>query len=106
MSDAAIEVTGLCKSFEKGRIAALNGMDLRVEAGEFVALRRGHIEVVGIGEEGPVGFAVPLLAWFAGRGALPPARRTASRATPSSDSALRAASSSTTLPTRSASGYW
>jgi 4-amino-4-deoxy-L-arabinose transferase-like glycosyltransferase len=26
--------------------------------------------------KGPVGFAVPLLAWFAGRGALPPLRRT------------------------------
>jgi putative ABC transport system ATP-binding protein len=38
MSEAAIEVRGLRKSFDRGRIEALRGMDLRVEAGEFVAV--------------------------------------------------------------------
>jgi len=38
MSELAIDVRGLRKSFEDGRIAALNGMDLTVSAGEFVAI--------------------------------------------------------------------
>jgi putative ABC transport system ATP-binding protein len=35
---AAIDVTGVGKSYEEGRIRALDGMDLRVGAGEYVAL--------------------------------------------------------------------
>ena len=38
MSELAIDVRGLAKSFEAGRIRALNGMDLAVETGEFVAI--------------------------------------------------------------------
>jgi len=38
MSELAIEVRGLEKSFEEGRIKALNGMDLAVSTGEFVAI--------------------------------------------------------------------
>jgi len=40
MSDGrpAIQIRGLVKSFEKGRINALNGVDLDVHAGEFVAI--------------------------------------------------------------------
>jgi ABC-type lipoprotein export system ATPase subunit len=38
MSELAIEVRGLRKSFEDGRIVALDGMDLAVAAGEFVAV--------------------------------------------------------------------
>ena len=38
MSELAIEVRGLEKSFEEGRIKALNGMDLIVATGEFVAI--------------------------------------------------------------------
>ena len=40
MSDTAavIEVAGLVKAFEKARIPALNGADLHVDRGEFVAL--------------------------------------------------------------------
>jgi putative ABC transport system ATP-binding protein len=38
MSELAVEVQGLEKSFEDGRIRALNGMDLAVAAGEFVAI--------------------------------------------------------------------
>jgi ABC-type lipoprotein export system ATPase subunit len=36
--DPIIDVRGLSKSFEGGRIPALRGADLRVQAGEFVAL--------------------------------------------------------------------
>ena len=35
---AAVEAQGVVKTFEDGRIRALNGLDLRVEEGEFVAL--------------------------------------------------------------------
>ncbi len=35
---AAVEAQGVVKTFEGGRIRALNGLDLRVEEGEFVAL--------------------------------------------------------------------
>ena len=35
---AAVEAQGVVKTFEDGRIHALNGLDLRVEQGEFVAL--------------------------------------------------------------------
>lgn len=35
---AAVEAQGVVKTFEDGRICALNGLDLRVEEGEFVAL--------------------------------------------------------------------
>jgi len=35
---AAVEAQGVVKTFEDGRIHALNGLDLRVEKGEFVAL--------------------------------------------------------------------
>ena len=38
MSELAIEVRGLEKSFEEGRIKALNGMELTVATGEFVAI--------------------------------------------------------------------
>lgn len=38
MSDAAITVRGVRKSFEDGRIAALDGMDMEVQPGEFVAI--------------------------------------------------------------------
>jgi putative ABC transport system ATP-binding protein len=38
MSELAIEVRGLEKSFEEGRIKALNGMDLTIANGEFVAI--------------------------------------------------------------------
>jgi putative ABC transport system ATP-binding protein len=38
MSEPAIEVRGLEKSFEEGRIAALTGMDLTVASGELVAI--------------------------------------------------------------------
>ena len=38
MSEPAIDARGVRKSFEEGRINALNGMDLTVEAGEFVAI--------------------------------------------------------------------
>jgi putative ABC transport system ATP-binding protein len=38
MSEPAIEVRGLEKSFEEGRIAALTGMDLAVASGELVAI--------------------------------------------------------------------
>jgi putative ABC transport system ATP-binding protein len=38
MSDVAIDVSGVHKSYEDGRIQALAGMDLRVGAGEYVAL--------------------------------------------------------------------
>lgn len=38
MSDAAIHVAGVRKAFEDGRILALDGMDLEVEQGEFVAI--------------------------------------------------------------------
>lgn len=35
---AAVEAQGIVKTFEDGRIRALDGLDLRVEEGEFVAL--------------------------------------------------------------------
>jgi putative ABC transport system ATP-binding protein len=38
MSEPAIDVRGVRKSFESGRINALNGMSLAVEPGEFVAI--------------------------------------------------------------------
>ena len=38
MSELAISAHGVRKSFEEGRIVALAGMDLEVEAGEFVAI--------------------------------------------------------------------
>jgi ABC-type lipoprotein export system ATPase subunit len=38
MSEPAISAHGVRKSFEDGRIVALAGMDLEVEAGEFVAI--------------------------------------------------------------------
>ena len=38
MSDLAIVATGLHKSYEEGRIAALRGMDFEVARGEFVAI--------------------------------------------------------------------
>jgi putative ABC transport system ATP-binding protein len=38
MNDAAIRVRDVSKAFEDGRIVALNGMDLVVEDGEFVAM--------------------------------------------------------------------
>jgi ABC-type lipoprotein export system ATPase subunit len=38
MSELAIDARGVRKSFEEARINALNGMDLAVEAGEFVAI--------------------------------------------------------------------
>jgi putative ABC transport system ATP-binding protein len=38
MSEISIEVRGLEKSFEEGRIAALTGMDLAVASGELVAI--------------------------------------------------------------------
>jgi putative ABC transport system ATP-binding protein len=38
MSEPAIDVRGLRKSFEEGRITALTGMDLTVGEGEFVAI--------------------------------------------------------------------
>jgi putative ABC transport system ATP-binding protein len=38
MSETAIDVRGLEKSFEQGRIAALTGMDLIVSSGELVAI--------------------------------------------------------------------
>jgi putative ABC transport system ATP-binding protein len=38
MSEPAVEVHGLVKSFEEGRIRALSGMDLTVASGEFVAI--------------------------------------------------------------------
>jgi putative ABC transport system ATP-binding protein len=38
MSDPLIRASGLSKSFEQGRIAALNGLDLTVDEGEFVAI--------------------------------------------------------------------
>ena len=38
MSEPVIEVRGLRKTFEDGRIVALDGMDLAVAAGEFVAV--------------------------------------------------------------------
>jgi putative ABC transport system ATP-binding protein len=38
MSELAIDVRGLRKTFEDGRIAALAGMDLQVAEGEFVAI--------------------------------------------------------------------
>lgn len=38
MSELAIDARGVRKSFEEGRINALNGMDLAVEPGEFVAI--------------------------------------------------------------------
>ena len=34
----AIEVRGLCKSYDEGRIEALRGVDLSIAAGEFVAI--------------------------------------------------------------------
>jgi putative ABC transport system ATP-binding protein len=34
-----VEAVGLTKSFQGGRIRALNGLDLRIEPGEFVAVR-------------------------------------------------------------------
>ncbi|MGA9462425.1 MAG: ABC transporter ATP-binding protein [Terracidiphilus sp.] len=38
MSDALLEVQGLRKSYDNGRIAALRGVDLTIEAGDFVAI--------------------------------------------------------------------
>ncbi len=38
MSDAAIQVHGVRKSFEEGRIVALAGMEMEVASGEFVAI--------------------------------------------------------------------
>ena len=38
MNEAAIEVAGVTKTFEEGMIPALNGVNMRVEAGEFVAI--------------------------------------------------------------------
>jgi putative ABC transport system ATP-binding protein len=38
MSSPLVECAGVVKSFEDGRIRALNGMDLEVEPGEFVAV--------------------------------------------------------------------
>ena len=34
----AVVATGLCRHFDRGRVRALDGVNLRVEAGEFVAL--------------------------------------------------------------------
>ena len=38
MSEALLEVQGLRKSYDNGRIAALRGVDLTIEAGDFVAI--------------------------------------------------------------------
>ena len=38
MSEIVIAARGVTKSFDEGRIAALNGMDLEVRSGEFVAV--------------------------------------------------------------------
>ena len=38
MSDPMVQVRGLVKTFEEGRVRAVDGVDLEVEAGEFVAI--------------------------------------------------------------------
>jgi ABC-type lipoprotein export system ATPase subunit len=38
MNDAAVDVRGLVKRYEAGRVTALAGVDLRIERGEFVAI--------------------------------------------------------------------
>lgn len=38
MNEAAVEVRGVVKTFEKGRVRALDGLDLVVRRGEFVAV--------------------------------------------------------------------
>lgn len=37
-ASAIIETVGLCKSYDRGRVQALQGVDLRIAAGEFIAL--------------------------------------------------------------------
>ena len=38
MSDALVEFRGVTRSFEKGRVRALDSVDLRIERGEFVSV--------------------------------------------------------------------
>ncbi|MGA3161632.1 MAG: ABC transporter ATP-binding protein [Terracidiphilus sp.] len=38
MTEPILQVRGLCKSYDEGRIEALRGVDLAIEAGEFLAI--------------------------------------------------------------------
>jgi len=38
MTEPLLEVRELCKSYDEGRIEALRGVDLAIEAGEFLAI--------------------------------------------------------------------
>jgi len=38
MTKPALEVRSLCKSYDQGRIEALRGVDLTIDAGEYIAI--------------------------------------------------------------------